>query len=246
MTGVEAAKSFQRGEEKGFNYFFYSLYYQLFVYAYHILGNKELAEDMVEEAFIKIWNTHHTFRQHHPKVIQSWLYTTVKNGCLNKVASDKRWKKEEVDAIAGEPDLSPSSEENMIRAGTKKMLQEAIDIYLPTECGRIIKLLYFEELSVKEAANLLSLSINTIKNQESRGLSFLKKRFLGKEELLTAEERNKLRGKKKPFSEAWVTAFELRNAGLKFKEISKRLQVSISTCHVYYYNYQQYLKQQTL
>src|ERR1044071_8998431 len=74
-------KAFQRGEEKGFTYFFNELYPALLYFAFRILNDKAASKDIVEDSFIKIWERHSSFN--HPKVIKSWLYTTVRNGCID-------------------------------------------------------------------------------------------------------------------------------------------------------------------
>src|SRR6185436_5676399 len=85
--GMEAALSFQRGEEKGFTWFFNELYGSLHYYAFRLLNDKPSAEDAVENSFIKIWERRSGF--HHPNVIKAWLYTTVHNDCLNKLQAFK-------------------------------------------------------------------------------------------------------------------------------------------------------------
>ena len=167
--------AFQRGEEKGFTYFFNALYPALLYYAFRILGDKPTAEDVVEESFIKIWERHSTFT--HPKVIKAWLYTTVRNGCLNRLQQQQR-------AINQQDQLAKLSEgeyesfalHEIIRAEVIRELHENIES-LPTACRQIFKMLYIQGKTVREIAEELKLSISTIKNQKARGLGLLRKRY---------------------------------------------------------------------
>lgn len=167
--------AFQRGEEKGFTYFFNSLYPALLYYAFRILNDRPAAEDVVGESFIKIWERHSTFA--HPKVIKSWLYTTVRNGCLNRLQQQHR-------SLAQQEQLAKQSEgthesyalHEMIRAEVIRELYENIES-LPSACRQIFKMLYIQGKTVREIAEELQLSISTIKNQKARGLALLRKRF---------------------------------------------------------------------
>jgi RNA polymerase sigma-70 factor (family 1) len=167
--------AFQRGEEKGFNYFFNSLYPALLYYAFRILNDKPAAEDVVGESFIKIWERHSTFS--HPKVIKSWLYTTVRNGCLNRLQQQQRSMAQQAQlARQQEGSFESYALHEIIRAEVIRELYENIES-LPTACRQIFKMLYIQGKTVREIAEELKLSISTIKNQKARGLALLRKRF---------------------------------------------------------------------
>src|SRR3954469_8578611 len=89
-------QAFQRGEEKGFTYFFNELYPALLYFAFRIIDDKPAAKDIVEESFIKIWERHTTFT--HNKVIKSWLYTTVRNACID-------WQRKQQSTLEHEQEL---------------------------------------------------------------------------------------------------------------------------------------------
>jgi RNA polymerase sigma-70 factor (family 1) len=167
--------AFQRGEEKGFTYFFNSLYPALLYYAFRILNDKPSAEDVVGESFIKIWERHATFS--HPKVIKSWLYTTVRNGCLNRLQQQQRTMiQHEKLARYQEGAHESYALHDIIRAEVIRELHENIES-LPTACRQIFKMMYIQGKTVREIADELHLSISTIKNQKARGLTLLRKRF---------------------------------------------------------------------
>jgi RNA polymerase sigma-70 factor (family 1) len=167
--------AFQRGEERGFNYFFNLLYPALTYYAFRILNDKFAAEDVVGESFVKIWERHSTFS--HPKVIKSWMYTTVRNGCLNKLQQQQRTQaQQQLLARQLEDNHETYVLHEIIRAEVLRELYQNIET-LPTACRQIFKMLYIQGKSVREIAEELELSISTIKNQKARGLALLRKRF---------------------------------------------------------------------
>ena len=167
--------AFQRGEEQGFNYFFKTLYPALVYYAFRILNDRPVAEDVVGESFIKIWERHSTFS--HPQVIKSWLYTTVRNTCINKLQERKRKLAQEQNLAKQMQDVHEGTAlQDMILSEVIGQLHATIQV-LPTECRKIFQMLYIQGKTVREVAEELDLSISTIKNQKARGLSIIRKRF---------------------------------------------------------------------
>jgi RNA polymerase sigma-70 factor (family 1) len=167
--------AFQRGEEQGFTYFFNELYPALLYYAFRIVRDRAIAEDVVGESFIKIWERHSQFS--HPKVIKSWLYTTVRNGCLNRLLQEQRKQaREEKLARSQEGSYQESSLNEIIRAEVVREVHATIEC-LPTACRTIFQMLYIQGKTVREIAEELHLSISTIKNQKARGLALLRKKF---------------------------------------------------------------------
>lgn len=166
-------KAFQRGEEKGFTYFFNELYPALLYFAFRIINDKAAAKDIVEDSFIKIWERHSSFTHH--KVIKSWMYTTVRNGCID-------WQRKAASSLLREEELANMQKhseshamQEMIRAEVASEIYNAIT-HLPPRCRQVFKLIYIEGKTLKQTAQEMQLSINTVKNHRTHGLTLLKKR----------------------------------------------------------------------
>lgn len=171
---MEMTLSFQRGEEKGFTYFFRELRDTLVYYSFRILNDKPVAEDVTDEAFVKIWQRHPTFK--HPQVIKTWLYTTVKNASINLLLERKRKLKKNAEYLRDYVETEDQPHINrMIEAETLNLINKAFD-FLPAECRRVFDSLYIKGNSVRDTASDFNLAITTIKNQKGRGLSILRKR----------------------------------------------------------------------
>ena len=74
-------KALQKGEEKAFEYIFNHYYDGLLNYAGRIVGETELANDLVQETFCKLYEGHADLNIH--LSIKSYLYKSVYNSCLN-------------------------------------------------------------------------------------------------------------------------------------------------------------------
>ena len=81
MTDITG--KWQSGDMKAFEALYHQ--YEKLVYrtAYLITGHKETAEDVLQEVFISVWKSRHTFNPEKGK-LTSWLYRTTVNQCLRK------------------------------------------------------------------------------------------------------------------------------------------------------------------
>ena len=139
-------------------------------YTTKIVVDETVAEDIVQECFISIWNSSLHFQE--MKALSVYLYRSVHNNAL-KYLRDKnvdnqrlqRWSKEQDDVE--DVDFYQAVEEELIRK-----LHVVID-QLPEQRKNIL-LLTIDGLTVQEIADQLNISINTVKTQKKRAYVFLK------------------------------------------------------------------------
>jgi len=139
-------------------------YKKLFHFAKSIVRTNELAEEAVEDVFIKLWCRRNSISEIDD--LNVYLYASVKNASLN-ILSQKA--KELVaapfdflDIALGDDSLSP--DDVMITADMMRKMQGAIDT-LPPRCRMIFKLIREDGLKYKEVAEILNISVNTIDAQ---------------------------------------------------------------------------------
>ena len=172
----EYTLAFQRGEEKGFDFFFRQLFPSLCFFANRMLNDRCEAEDIASNAFIKIWRKHSQFNN--ANSIRSYLYRIVRNDCLNFLQQKKRSSK-----VKGEieyltiVDIQDNCETDIIRAEFYAALYDVVNS-LPAACRKIFIMLYIQGKSVKEISKELKLSASTIKTQRARGLIVLRKKII--------------------------------------------------------------------
>src|SRR5688572_17382510 len=85
MTSLDQnchARAFQNGDERGFEFFFREYYPALCFYAGRFVYDRSLAEDLVADAFVKLWQRRNAFDE--PKLIRSYLYASVRNASINE------------------------------------------------------------------------------------------------------------------------------------------------------------------
>jgi len=134
----------------------------------HIVRCRAEAEDVVQEAFIQAYVKLQTFK--HNSRFYTWLYRIA----VNVSISHRRRQRVELsveqnrDATGDEPmDLSPSPSEPLELAERKQKLQRAMAL-LTEEHRQIIVLRHMEEFSYEEIADILQISVGTVRSRLHR------------------------------------------------------------------------------
>lgn len=172
-TAAEYVRSFQNGEEKGFNFFFREYYAALSYFSFQIIKDKPEAEEIAGEALMKLWERHTDFDT--LRSIKSFLYTTARNASLNWVRQQKKGiqRAKELAYLAEESE-SPIMQQ-IIEIESYREIFLAINT-LPPKCRQIFQMLFFEGKDYKQIAQELNLSIDTIRNQKARALMLIRER----------------------------------------------------------------------
>ncbi|UOB16681.1 RNA polymerase sigma-70 factor [Abyssalbus ytuae] len=149
------------GEFKGL---FKSLHPSLCVFANGYLNNLPAAKDVVQEVFIKMWENKTTFKN--INAVKPYLYKAVKNRCLDLLKSkrvrvmDNEVEVEELEIIASDSYFY----REVLLAETTTIITNAVN-NLPPKCSEIINL-SLRNYSNQEIADILSLSVHTVKAQK--------------------------------------------------------------------------------
>lgn len=175
----EIVSAFRSGNESALSYFLKLYYTGLCIFAEKKVGMRSIAEDIVEEAFIKAWKKRSDFDS--IPAMKSFLYVVVRNACLNYL------KKQQKDRFHNRAFayLQSNSQDHLevIRAEVLAAVYNAIE-NLPEKCQHIFRMSYLEGIKNEQIADTLSLSVQTVKNQKVRAVKLLQMHFKGKEHLL--------------------------------------------------------------
>jgi RNA polymerase sigma factor (sigma-70 family) len=137
-----------------------------------MLGNREAAEDAVQEAFVALHRNWRTLRD--PEAAEAYLRSAVLNGC-------RSWVRRQVTQRAARPlmlvrEHSESPEETtMGRDGVGSLV--ALMRTLARRQREVLACRYVLELSVAETAQLLEISEGSVKTHTHRGLQVLQQRI---------------------------------------------------------------------
>ncbi len=176
VTKTEEKKfvSFWKGEERGFDFFFNEYYACLSFFAFKILRDDAEAQDVVSDSFVKLWERREMIVK--TGSIKSYLYTTVKNACVDILRRRERSLKLENEISALSNEWEQTVLQKLIEAEVLRHLVAA-RAKLPTKAKRVFEMFYFENKSYQQIADELSISIHTVKNQKIRAVKQLRKQF---------------------------------------------------------------------
>lgn len=149
--------------QKEFDIYFRKMYLPLGMFALRIIGDAELAEDLVAEAFTKAWIKIEGGIE--IENFRGYMYRSVRNECLSYLRS----KKETI----GLDNIPEVDEETIDTSERDAKLWKAID-ELPEKCRQVFLLSKRDGLSNEEIAQHMGISIKTVKNQITKAFSRLR------------------------------------------------------------------------
>lgn len=153
---------------------FREYYARLCYYAFQFVADREAARDIAQEVFVAYLLQQDEISAH-PVAVKNFLYTAVRNACLNTLRHEKVVEKF-VQQQAARPVTEAGAIHAIIRSEVLAQIHAALES-LPEECRRIIRMGYIDGLKNKQIAALLDISINTVKTQKKRGLQLLRLRL---------------------------------------------------------------------
>ena len=134
---------------------------------YRFARNREDAEDMLQEGFIKVFSQMHQFRNQ--GALEGWIRRIVVHTCINVLKKNKKFA-DSVDLIhANSIHLNENNIHSILQA---KQVVESIRL-LPMGYRTVLNLYAIEGFSHKEIGNILGISEGTSKSQLARAKGIL-------------------------------------------------------------------------
>lgn len=160
----------KRGDVKTFERMFKSYYDELCHYGNTFLGDPELAEDVVQDAFVYFWN--HREQIELKVSLKAYLYTSVRHGALNvikKQALERRHNPLLTEFIQylETSDYSEKELEDI------EKVKKAMDI-LPAQCRIVFEKSCIDGMKYKEIADTMNISVNTVKSHIVKAYRLIK------------------------------------------------------------------------
>ena len=154
------------------NVLFEDYYEQLYSFASYMISNSEVAHDLVQDVFVRIWENRSSLNLH--TSLRNYMFSAVRNNCLNHLKSlnvedrhNRKWlmahiESETVDVI----------EDAELRRQIDGLVSE-----LPSQCRDIFSLRYYEGFSYKEISMSMNVSESVVKVQLHRAVKKLREKL---------------------------------------------------------------------
>ena len=168
----ELMERFLRGEVEGFNLLVKNYKVRLFSLLYRLVGNKEEAEDILQETFLRVYRQKESYDFNYS--FSTWIYTIAMNLCRNLYKRKKKVRFLGMDNLVNHPD--PNSENHVNRNRLNLILEGAISA-LPFKYRTVFLLRDVDQLSYEEVASTLNLPLGTVKSRVNRARGILQKKL---------------------------------------------------------------------
>ena len=137
---------------------------KIYAHAYYRLGNTSDAEDVTQEAFLKLWKVAPNWKQDKAHV-STWLYRVVSNLCKDRY---RRTTLEATNSIKEPTDESASPTSELDEKIRQKALYAAMSA-LPESQRLAVQLRHIDELTNPQIAEIMDLSIEAVESLTARG-----------------------------------------------------------------------------
>ena len=165
----------QNGEEYALEKVYKAAFRSLVYYASEITGQPQLAEEVVQDVLLKIWQNRSELSI--KGSFKAYLFQSVHNHALNVIRQQKT-RKESVNLLSSEKtwkfisdtyDLNDNLIDRIFSDETEAIIEQIIK-ELPEQCRKVFLMSRFESLKNEEIAAQLGLSENTVKTHIYRAL----------------------------------------------------------------------------
>lgn len=147
---------------------------RFYAVAFRVVMNKEDAEDVVQDAFCKLWNGKATWKTGKGAKFTTWFYRIVTNQAVDHLAKKSRQRGTvlEDNIASGDPDA-----EDIVVAQEQEDAVVAALAELPERQRTAITLFFNEEMSQKEAADVMGITPKAVESLIGRAKQSLRERM---------------------------------------------------------------------
>src|SRR5829696_5740442 len=147
-----------------------------FSLAYRMMGERRAAEDLTQDAFIKVWRNAASYRAERGSV-RTWILSMVHNRGIDQLRStaSRRRTQERIEASAPRSQPSEAFAETW-RNSQRDQVRQALDT-LPPEQLKILELAYFSGYTHVQISELVDAPLGTMKGRMRLGLKKMRDYF---------------------------------------------------------------------
>jgi len=172
--------SLTRGDEQAFGKLYQLYFPRLYAFSFKIINDSSLAKDVVQNVFIKIWETHSSFSFDNP---EAFIYQMVRNASLNYVRHLKvveNLKSKVKDQYLGEEmyyiDMVGNEPYILIEKELEEKILQVMNS-LPDKCLTVFRMSRIEGFKNREIAEHLNISVKAVEKHISKAMNIYRQNF---------------------------------------------------------------------
>jgi RNA polymerase sigma factor (sigma-70 family) len=148
---------------------------RLLALATRMLGDREEANDVAQETFVRIWKEASRWKQGQAR-FDTWLHRVALNLCYDRLRAKKRYDTTGQDDADEVIDLAPLPDERMSQGERNERVKRALAA-LPARQREALVLQYYQELSNVEISQLMGITVEALESLLSRARRTLRTRL---------------------------------------------------------------------
>ena len=158
----DLGERFSRGDEDALREVVQLYRGPMFTTALHLLGDRDLAADAVQEAFTRAWRASSTFEP--SRDLKPWLYTITRRAAVDVHRRRRTGRDVPLDELSDPPStVGPALERTWEAWEVREALEQ-----LPADEHEVMRLAYFDGFSYPEIAERLGVPVGTVKSRSFR------------------------------------------------------------------------------
>lgn len=174
ITNNQQVLNLQEGNEAALSFFISSYSQKLLFFAFKIVKDKSIAEEIASDAFVKLWERRANF--YTEDCVKSFLYLVTRNSCFDILKQSRhKFQHEESFLI----DLQNQEQDTLTKLIYFELIEQiALEIEkLPKKQAQIVQLSLIEGMATEEICEELNTSASMVYFAKSKAISKLKQSF---------------------------------------------------------------------
>jgi RNA polymerase sigma-70 factor (ECF subfamily) len=157
LQDLELMRRVSDGNEEAFRELYNLTHKKVYFYLYRLVHGKQMAEDILVEAYTEAWRCAKKFKGN--SAVTIWIMGIARNLAMNEFGKVKKH-----DNIEDFPNLSNGVMPDPEHMDRQRLLKEAMT-KLPIKHREILDLVFFHELTYPEVSRMLDIPVNTVKTR---------------------------------------------------------------------------------
>lgn len=163
--------SLKLGREEGLTAIYREYKHALLYFSLQFV-DRETAEEIVSDSFIKVWKLREHF--HSEEKLKAFLYISTKNACLNHLRKPQsKWQLEDMNAWNESLFEEPEIYSKILQTELLKQIYAEVS-KLPEKQRDVFRMTYLEDMTVDEISKRMNISPNAVYIYRSRAIAWLK------------------------------------------------------------------------
>lgn len=146
----------------------------IFNYLNMLLGNRQLAEELTQDTFVKVYFKAHALKTDHPQALKAWIYTIATN------LARSEFRKKKIKKLLSLGDVTPRQVADYPDPEGRLIMAQLVT-HIPEKWRVPLVMKEMDNFSFQEIAQILDKPVGTVKSLVFRGKEHLKRQYLDPE-----------------------------------------------------------------